>query len=269
MSMTDDIDAATALTVGHVAELVGVSVRTLHHWDEIGLVSPARTRADYRLYSGEDVARIHRVLLYREVGVTLDDVARILDDPTVSARDHLARQRHLLLERIDSLAAKVTAVDRMMEEEQMNKKLTPQEQAEIFGTDWNPEYAEEAEQRWGGTEQWAQSRERVGGMSKEDMTRWAAEGEALNRDLATAMAAGVEAGSDAANALAERHRAMISASYDCTHSMQVLLGRMYVADARFAEYYEKYAAGLAAWLSQVIDANARVHGVDPETATWE
>ena len=269
MSMTDDIDAATALTVGHVAELVGVSVRTLHHWDEIGLVSPARTLADYRLYSGEDVARIHRVLLYREVGVTLDDVARILDDPTVSARDHLARQRHLLLERIDSLAAKVTAVDRMMEEEQMNKKLTPQEQAEIFGTDWDPEYAEEAEQRWGGTEQWATSQKRVGGMSKDELTTWATEGEALNRALAEAMREGVAPGSAAANALAERHRALVSASYDCTHSMQVLLAQMYVSDARFTAYYEKYAAGLAAWLRAAVEANARAHGVDPESATWE
>ena len=58
MYMTDDMVAAAALTVGRVAELVGVSVRTLHHWDEIGLVSPARTLADYRLYSADDVARV-------------------------------------------------------------------------------------------------------------------------------------------------------------------------------------------------------------------
>lgn len=265
--MTDSLD--TALTVGQVAELVGVSVRTLHHWDEIGLVRPDRTMADYRLYSAEHVARIHRVLLYREVGVTLDDVARILDDPSVSAREHLAAQRQLLLERIDSLSAKVAAVDQMMEKEEMNQKLTPQEQAEIFGTDWNPEYAAEAEERWGDTEQWAQSQERVGSMSKDEVQRWAIEGEALNQELAAAVRDGVDSGSADAAALVERHRALISASYDCTHSMQVLLGRMYIQDERFTAYYENYAPGLAAWLSAAIDANARAHGVDPDTACWE
>ena len=267
MYMTDEISAT--LSVGQVAELVGVSVRTLHHWDEIGLVRPDRTLADYRLYSADDVARIHRVLVYREVGVTLEDSARILDEPGVSPGEHLARQRQLLVERIDALTAKVAAVDRMMEEEMMNKKLTPQEQAEIFGTSWNAEYQAEAEERWGGTEQWAQSQERVGSMTKDQVAHWAEVGEQVNQDLAAAMADGVQPGSTEANALAERHRELISISYDCTHSMQVLLGRMYVADERFEAHYENYAPGLATWLSAVIDANARANGVDPDTAAWE
>lgn len=268
MYMTDEISAT--LSVGQVAELVGVSVRTLHHWDEIGLVRPDRTLADYRLYSADDVARIHRVLVYREVGVTLEDIARILDEPGVSPGEHLARQRQLLVERIDALTAKVAAVDRMMEEEKMNKKLTPQEQAEIFGTEWNPEYQAEAEERWGGTEQWAQSQERVGSMSKEQLKNLADEGRRFNQALADAMADGIEPGSAEANTLAEQHRAGITAiAYDCTHSMQVLLGRMYVADPRFTATYEKFAPGLAAWLSAVIDANARANGVDPDTAAWE
>lgn len=267
--MTDQLETSTALSVGQAAELVGVSVRTLHHWDQIGLVRPDRTLSDYRLYTADDVARIHRVLVYREAGVTLDDVARILDDPSVSAREHLATQRHLLLERIDQLAAKVAAVDRMMEKEEMNEKISPQEQAELFGTEWNAEYAEEAEQRWGGTEQWAQSQKRMAAMSREDVQKFAHDGEALNQELAAARAAGVEPGSAEANALAERHRALISVSYDCTHSMQVLLARMYVEDPRFTRYYEAHAEGLAAWLKAVIEANARANGVDPETACWE
>ena len=91
----------------------------------------------------------------------------------------------------------------------------------------------------------------------------------MNQDLAAAMADGVQPGSTEANALAERHRELISISYDCTHSMQVLLGRMYVADERFEAHYENYAPGLATWLSAVIDANARANGVDPDTAAWE
>jgi len=82
------------LTVGQVAGLVGVSVRTLHHWDEIGLVVPsARSWAGYRLYGPDDVARIHRVLVYRETGMPLAEVARILDDPDVDATAHRRARR--------------------------------------------------------------------------------------------------------------------------------------------------------------------------------
>lgn len=97
--------------------------------------------------------------------------------------------------------------------------------------------------------------------------------EALNEDLALACRAGVEPGSAEANSLAERHRASIGVYFDCTYSMQVCLGRMYVADPGFSEFYdalfyETVEAGLTAWLRAVIDANALAHGVVPESATW-
>ena len=146
------------LTVGQTAALVGVSVRTLHHWDEIGLVVPsARSWAGYRLYSAEDVARIHRVLVYRETGMPLAEVARVLDDPHVDAVAHLARQRELLRARIAHLTRMLRAVDTMMERNSMGQNLTPQQQAEILGAEWDPAWQEEAEERWGGTEEWAQS----------------------------------------------------------------------------------------------------------------
>lgn len=124
------------LTVGTASSLIGVSVRTLHHWDHIGLVSPSgRTSTGYRQYSADDVARIHRVLVYRELGFSLTEVGEILDDPSVNESAHLERQRELLAERIDHLQQMVCAVDQMMEAQAMNKKLTPQEQSEIFGQD--------------------------------------------------------------------------------------------------------------------------------------
>ncbi|MGO1228476.1 MAG: MerR family transcriptional regulator, partial [Brachybacterium sp.] len=82
------------LTVGRIADLVGVSVRTLHHWDSIGLVRPSgRSWSGYRLYDAPDLARIHRVLVYRELGLALAQIGRILDDPSVDPREHLQRQR--------------------------------------------------------------------------------------------------------------------------------------------------------------------------------
>lgn len=262
----DDVN----LTVGRAAALVGVSVRTLHHWDEIGLVRPSgRTSADYRVYSGDDVARIHRVLLYREVGLTLAEVARLLDDPNVDEITHLRQQRELLTNRISHLHGMIRAVDHMMEVKQMGTNPSAQERAEIFGDDWKPEWDQEAQERWGDTPQWAQSQERAAALSAEERQQVKADGDAVNAALADAKRSGVVAGSGEANELVERHRAMIGQLYDCSHSMQVCLAKLYVDDSRFTAYYDNIEPGLTAWLYEAIVANARTHGVDPDTAAWE
>ena len=258
------------LTVGQVAGLVGVSVRTLHHWDEIGLVVPsARSWAGYRLYGPDDVARIHRVLVYRETGMPLAEVARVLDDPDVDATAHLARQRDLLQARIAHLTRMLRAVDTMMERNSMGENLTPQQQAEILGAEWDPAWQEEAEERWGDSDEWAQAAARKAAMTRQDWARVAEETEALEIDLANAMREGVVPGSERANALAERHRASIDRWFDTTYAKQVLIARGYVANSRFTAYYDKRESGLAAWIKEIIDANAVAHGVDPANAVWQ
>ncbi|MFD7490994.1 MerR family transcriptional regulator [Streptomyces sp. NPDC059832] len=261
---------AGGLAVGRAAALVGVSVKTLHHWDAIGLARPGgRTWAGHRVYSGDDIARIHRVLVYKELGFPLAEIGRILDAPDVDAHDHLRRQRSQLVERIARLQRMVGAVDRMMEASKPGMRLTPEEQVEIFGADWRPAWVEEAEDRWGDSEQWAQYAERAAAMTPEDWKETASATEALDADLAAARRAGVAPGSAAANALAERHRAMISAHFDCTPAMHVCIGRMYVDEPGYAEHYDALAPGLTVWLREVILANAGARGVDPESARWE
>ena len=83
------------------------------------------------------------------------------------------------------------------------------------------------------------------------------------------MREGVQPGGERANALAERHRASIAYWFDTSYSKQVIIARGYVADPRFTAYYDAVEPGLAAWLKEVIDANAAAHGVDPATAVWE
>ena len=262
------------LTVGRVADLVGVSVRTLHHWDAIGLVRPSgRSWSGYRLYDAEDVARIHRVLVYRELGLALAQIGEILDDPSVDPREHLQRQRTLLEERIRRLERTARAVDEMIERTDMTHengiRLSAEEQARIFGADWDPAYQDEARERWGGTEAWKQSAARTREWGPEQWQQVKDELETVESALADALARGVAPGSEEANALAERHRATIARHYDCTRSMQVVLARMYTEDPRFAAHYDERAEGLAAWLRAVIEENARAHGVDPQTAAWE
>ncbi|WP_153032931.1 MerR family transcriptional regulator [Amycolatopsis sp. YIM 10] len=257
------------LTVGRAASLVGVSVKTLHHWDGIGLVRPSgRTFAGYRVYSDEDIARIHRVLVYRELGFPLAEIGRILDDPDADAQEHLRRQREELVERISRLREMVTAVDRMMMASRSGMRLTAEEQVEIFGDHWEPSWVEEAEERWGESAQWAQYAERAAARTPQDWKEIAAAADALHADLGAAKRAGVVPGSEAANALAERHRAQQSKYFDCTLSMHVCLGRTFADDPGFAAFYDEFAPGLAVWLRDVIFANAEANGVDPETAEW-
>ncbi|MGO2193126.1 MAG: TipAS antibiotic-recognition domain-containing protein [Brachybacterium sp.] len=147
--------------------------------------------------------------------------------------------------------------------------LSPEEQARIFGTDWDPAYQDEARERWGESDAWKQSASRTRDW---DAAQWQGvkdETDATEAALAEALGRGVEPGSDEANVLAERHRATIDRHYDCTHSMHVVLSRMYTEDPRFAAHYDQQAEGLAAWLRRVIEENARANGVEPETATWE
>ena len=105
------------LTVGAVASRVGVTVRTLHHWDAIGLVRPSgRTAGGYRLYSAADVARVHRVLIHRELGLPLDTIAELLDAPASDATVSLEQQRAQLLDRVSRLQGMVDAIDRLIKQ---------------------------------------------------------------------------------------------------------------------------------------------------------
>ncbi len=100
-------------TVGQVAGLAGVTVRTLHHYDEVGLVRPsARTATGYRAYSAGDMERLREVLAYRRLGFGLREIADLVDDPSTDAAAHLHRLRELLLERRDRADAMVAAIDR-------------------------------------------------------------------------------------------------------------------------------------------------------------
>ncbi|QIM17437.1 MerR family transcriptional regulator [Leucobacter insecticola] len=257
-------------TVGEVASLVGISVRTLHHWDSVGLVHPrGRTTGGYRTYSAEDVGRIHRVLVYRELGFALTQIALLLDDPTVDEAAQLRQQRHLLEERIARLQQMAAAVDQILESRTSGTSLTAQQQAEIFGRGWREDWAEEAQDRWGESEEWAQFERKAVMSSETERIQLQLGGDALFAELAAAKRSGIAAGSDEANRLAERHRETISALFNCSHSMQVCLGQLYVQDARFTAQIDEREPGLSVWLSEIIDANARLHSVDPATATWE
>jgi MerR family transcriptional regulator, thiopeptide resistance regulator len=245
-------------SVGEVARLTGVTVRTLHHYDEIGLLVPReRSGAGYRRYVEVDLERLQQILTYRELGFPLEEIATILADPDADSMSHLRRQHSLLVSRLERLRKMIDALEFMMEAQQMGIQLTPQERFEVFG-DFDPdEHAAEAEQRWGDSDAYRESQRRAASYRKEDWQRIKDEGDRVNRQLAEAMNAGVAADSAPAMDLAEEHRAHISRwFYDCSYEIHRGLAEMYVVDQRFTDSIDRYAPGLAAYLRDAILANA-------------
>ena len=247
-----------AYTVGQVAKAARVTVRTLHHYDEIGLLSPSgRTPAGYRRYDDADLDRLQLIRYYRELGFPLDEIAVILDDPDADPAAHLRRQHELLSGRIGKLQEMVAAIELAMEAKRMNIRLTPEERFEVFG-DFDPDaHAEEAERRWGDSDAYRESNRRAAGYSKEDWLRNKAENEEWGRRLVAVMESGAPADSREAMELAEEHRQLISRwFYECSYEMHTGLADMYVSDPRFTAHYENIRPGMAAYLSEAIHANA-------------
>ncbi|MFE1548915.1 MerR family transcriptional regulator [Streptomyces sp. NPDC058718] len=266
-----DADAdADGLTVGQVSARLGVTVRALHHWDEIGLAPPSlRTAAGYRLYTADDLERLHRIVVYREIGLGLDKIRVVLDDSTADVPGALRAQRTQVAERIARLQQLGAGLDRMIEAHERGLLLTVEQQAAIFGPQWDPEGPAQARQRYGDTTQWRQYAEHAASRGPEEWQAVADAMAGLDRALGEAMDAGVAPGSPEANRLVERHREVFASYFPLTRQMQVCLGRMYEADPGFAAHYDGIRAGLAAWFRRLVDADARAHGIDPDTATWQ
>ncbi|MFD3929012.1 MerR family transcriptional regulator [Streptomyces sp. NPDC058614] len=247
--------------VGQVAGFAGVTVRTLHHYDEIGLLAPSgRSHAGHRRYSDADLDRLQQILFYRELGFPLDEVAALLDDPEADPRAHLRRQHELLTARIEKLQEMAAAVEHAMEARRMGINLTPEEKFEVFG-DKDPEaHAEEAERRWGGTEAYAESQRRAARYTKDDWKRMQAEVASWGERYDALMEAGEPPTGERAMDMAEEHRQHITKwFYACSYEIHQGLGDMYVSDERFKEFYDSMRPGLAEHLRDAIGANAARH----------
>jgi MerR family transcriptional regulator, thiopeptide resistance regulator len=256
--MVVPMDEPASHTVGTVARLAGVTVRTLHHYDEIGLLKASgRSDAGYRRYADADLDRLQRILFYRELGFGLDEIKAVMTDGDADAIGHLRRQHAMLVDRIGRLKRMASAVEKAMEARTMGISLTPEERFEVFG-DHDPDaYAAEVEERWGDTDAYRESRRRVAGYRKADWQHIKGQGEAAIEQVVGAMNAGKPADSAEAMAGAEAHRRQVDdAFYECSYEMHVGLAEMYLADPRFTATYEKIAPGLAQYLHDAIKANA-------------
>jgi DNA-binding transcriptional MerR regulator len=205
-----DVGRHVELSVGEVARAARVSVRTLHHYDEIGLLRPGgRTASGYRLYDGADLLRLQRVLAYRELGFALEEIGELLDGDG-DTLDHLRTQHRLLTERLDRLRHMVGTLATTMEAHQMGIRLTPQEMLEVFGDEDPAQYADEAQERWGETDAYAESKRRTTRYAQADWLTIKDEGAQVERTLADALRDGAPADGERATAAAEAHRQYLS-----------------------------------------------------------
>jgi DNA-binding transcriptional MerR regulator len=247
-----------AFTVSQVAALTHLTVRALHHYDEIGLLRPSqRSPAGYRLYDEDDLRRLRKVLLFRELGFSLDNVRGLLDANAAQQRDALLAQRAVIEQERHHAEAVLRAVDATLDSLKEQTVMATEKLFDGFDQFESGEYAREAEQRWGTTDAWKESRRRVQAFTNDDRAAIEAEQTAFIRDLLAARTAGHPADSAIAAELAERHRLHIDQRfYPCSHAMQCGLADMYEADARFRDYYDQHGEGLTDYRVAAIRANA-------------
>lgn len=248
-------------TVKEVAALAGVTVRTLHHYDEVGLVVPSeRTAAGYRLYSTRDLERLQLVLFYRELGFGLAEIGDLLDGAGFDRGQALRTQRDLLTAQARRLDRMIAAVDAAIAGHEEGETMSDETMFAVFG-EQQRELQAEAERRWGETDAYRQSRRRTADYTAQDWVELKAESEAIMSRIAEVFRSGAPADGDAAMDAVEAHRVQISERfYECSHQMQVQLGESYVQDPRFTATYEGIELGLAVWVRDAIRANAERAG---------
>lgn len=234
-------------TVRQLAKLAGVTVRTLHHYDQIGLLRPsARTAAGYRLYGETDLLRLQQILLFKEMDVPLEQIREILDDPQFDLVQALRSHRQTLQARSARLETLLHTIDetiaRLMEETTM---LTIEELYEGFSKEDTERYRREARENWG-AEMVEATEQRMRKMSKAQWQAVGQQGEDATRLLASLMDKAPD--DPAVQAAIAQHHAWIENFYPAPAALYRGLGQMYVEHPEFHSFYEKYRPGLAEFM---------------------
>lgn len=242
-------------TVSRLAELAGVSVRTLHHYDRIGLLEPGhRTAAGYRIYGPAEVERLQQILFYRELEIPLADIRIILESPGFHPAAALEHHRSIIRDRMKRLRRQEITITRTLRD--LASKETVMKDEDKFsgiGEFDHGKYRDEAMEKFGEAEVTA-SEERMAGWSDAQKAANFAAGVQIARELAELAGSGADPAGVAARDLARRQHEFVNRFWDCDLEAFRGMGAMYEADERFAAYYERFHPRLAAWFHRAIDA---------------
>ena len=231
------------MQIKEFAEQIGVSVRTLHYYDEIGLLKPSEVDVQngYRFYDERSLERMQEILFYRELDFSLKTIAQILSSPDYDKQQALTRQRKLLLAKKERLERLIDALDSMEKGEGFMKPNNEYE-------DLKNKYAEEVRQRWGSTDAYKESQQR-----NTDFSQAASLLDAVFEEFAELDRSGISPDDEAAKIQVEKlQRCITDNFYTCTNEILAGLGQMYAADVRFKTNIDKHGEGTAEFVSQCI-----------------
>ncbi|OIK09156.1 MerR family transcriptional regulator [Bacillus sp. MUM 116] len=243
-------------TVQKLGKLAGISTRTLRYYDEIGILKPARINSSgYRIYGEKEVDRLQQILFFRELGVSLDNIKKIVTAPSFDAEKALQEHREKLLEKRSQLDVLIANVEKTIALTEGRIEMSDQEKFEGFKQkmiDENEEkYGAEARQKYGG-DAVDQSNAKIKNMTQAKYQEVTKLEQQVKETLAQAFATGDPAG-ELAQKAADLHKQWLSFYWnEYSKEAHAGLAQMYVDDERFKAYYDKDQPGIAEFLRDAI-----------------
>lgn len=237
-------------TVKQLATLAGVTIRTLHYYDEIGLLHPASYGENgYRYYDEEAVLRLQQILFYRELDIPLEDIRTILDRPDFDILQALQSHRKALLKRQERINGLIETIDQTVRHLKGEIEMSDKDFYSGFDEEKQKEYAVEAERRWG--EQAAQSQKRWNAYTREEKNSILAEMQAISSNIAAHMDESPES-PEIQQWIDRWYQHINRFFYPCSLEIFEQLGHGYVDDPEFTATYEKIRPGMAAFMDQAM-----------------
>ena len=238
------------LQIKEFAELTGVSVRTLHYYDEIGLLKPCYVdeQNGYRFYDETSLERMQEILFYRELDFPLKSIAEILASPNYDKQKALAEQKRLLTIKKDRLERLIAALEQA-EKGEITMSAFDNSEYETA----RQQYEDEAKQRWGDTDAYKESQTKTTGYSKDKWNDVLAGMNGVFAEFAACKKCGDSADSETAQQIVKKLQDYITANfYHCNDDILAGLGQMYVCDERFKNNIDKNGEGTAEFVSEAI-----------------
>lgn len=233
------------------AEFTGVSVRTLHYYDEIGLLTPAFVdeTTGYRYYDEKSLLRMQEILFYRELDFSLKSIGEILSSPNYDARKALEEQKTLLTLKKERLERLISSIDDAMKGANVMS---------VFDNSEFEKYKAEAHEKWGETDAYKQHTEKTKDYSKQKWNNLADGMDRIMEEFAVCVRNKETPDSAEAQKLVKTLQNHITENYyNCTNEILAGLGQMYVADERFKNNIDKHAEGTAEFICEAIEAYCR------------
>lgn len=252
------------LTVKQLAAISGVTVRTLHHYDEIGLLAPAHVGANgYRYYGRAELLRLQRILFHRELGVPLGEIGELLELEGADQVGVLLRHREKLEAERERYRILIETIDRTVADIKGEAPMTHADLYKGFSTEKQAEYEAWLIAREGETMRAhiAHSRKAMAKMNAAEQDAMMARLRDIETALAEGMKRGIDPASDPIDGLLLRHRAWVAAAWDkpCLPEAYAGLADLYLSHPDFVTRYETIAPGFAVWLTDAMKTHAVRH----------